>query len=82
MSPTKTPEHCPTCASPNILAAGERNKGNIRELRYECVCGEAWWQQATEQPSQIDPWINNLEQNMRELQNDPDRVHELTKRGF
>lgn len=83
MPPKKAPEYCPTCASPNILAAGERSRGKIREVRYECVCGESWWQQApTEQPSHIDLWIDRLEKNVRELQSNPNRLHELTKRGF
>lgn len=95
--PRKNQEYCPTCASPNTFVVGEKSNGPHREVKRECVCGETWWSPApsptpaleklqaesySARASSIDQWTAQLEQNMRDLQNDPDRLYELTKRGF
>lgn len=84
-------EYCPTCASPNTFVIGERSHGPHHEVKRECTCGETWWSpvplptsaSAKQQVSSpIDGWAAKLIQNVRELSTDPDRLHELTERGF
>lgn len=84
---------CPNCASPNTFKIGERGAGQDRQVKRECVCGEAWWsselstskpQASSEQAPRFthEDWKRKVLQVVNNLDRDPDRLAALRKRIF
>lgn len=83
---------CPFCGGSEVQVTGEREKRGRHEIRLECMpCGELWWEPAADSTkatdsakttSSIDEFSASLIRNVRELSYEPDRLFELSKRGF